>query len=268
MYLASQRKEFILKTLAEHGAARTIALAKQMKVTDETVRNDLINLEKRGFLKRVHGGALALTHKSLHEDIVTQDDVSIRIAKKTVQNIPASVVMFIDSSTMGYQICNHINSKDTHVVSNNPTLLTRLEGIPNLSFYCTGGHFDREALVYVGQDAAKAAGSLSIDMVVLTPDCYSPKHGAGYKNMLQSEFIKSVIPADAKVIIAMPSTSVANNPAFYTVAPSQVSMLITDEALSPGNADQIAKERRQGGTRLTPACFTGGGSSSELPPFL
>lgn len=241
MYLASQRKEFILKTLAEHGAARTIALAKQMKVTDETVRNDLINLEKRGFLKRVHGGALALTHKSLHEDIVTQDDVSIRIAKKTVQNIPASVVMFIDSSTMGYQICNHINSKDTHVVSNNPTLLTRLEGIPNLSFYCTGGHFDREALVYVGQDAAKAAGSLSIDMVVLTPDCYSPNHGAGYKNMLQSEFIKSVIPADAKVIIAMPSTSVANNPAFYTVEPSQVSMLITDEALSPEMADQIEK---------------------------
>ena len=214
MYLASQRKEFILKTLAEHGAARTIALAKQMKVTDETVRNDVINLEKRGFLKRVHGGALALTHKSLHEDIVTQDDVSIRIAKKTVQNIPASVVMFIDSSTMGYQICNHINSKDTHVVSNNPTLLTRLEGIPNLSFYCTGGHFDREALVYVGQDAAKAAGS---------------------------QFIKSVIPADAKVIIAMPSTSVANNPAFYTVAPSQVSMLITDEALSPEMADQIEK---------------------------
>ena len=251
MYLASQRKEFILKTLAEHGAARTIALAKQMKVTDETVRNDLINLEKRGFLKRVHGGALALTHKSLHEDIVTQDDVSIRIAKKTVQNIPASVVMFIDSSTMGYQICNHINSKDTHVVSNNPTLLTRLEGIPNLSFYCTGGHFDREALVYVGQDAAKAAGipvvffnrdfDVSVLEVVLTPDCYSPKHGAGYKNMLQSEFIKSVIPADAKVIIAMPSTSVANNPAFYTVAPSQVSMLITDEALSPEMADQIEK---------------------------
>ena len=142
-------------------------------------------------LQRRHGGALALTHKSLHEDIVTQDDVSIRIAKKTVQNIPASVVMFIDSSTMGYQICNHINSKDTHVVSNNPTLLTQ--------------------------------------------------PGRGYKNMLQSEFIKSVIPADAKVIIAMPSTSVANNPAFYTVAPSQVSMLITDEALSPEMADQIEK---------------------------
>ncbi|WP_417003417.1 DeoR family transcriptional regulator, partial [Akkermansia sp.] len=175
MYLASQRKEFILKTLAEHGAARTIALAKQMKVTDETVRNDLINLEKRGFLKRVHGGALALTHKSLHEDIVTQDHVSIQIAKKTVQNIPTSVVMFIDSSTMGYQICNHVNSRDTHIVSNNPTLLTRLEGIPSLSFYCTGGRFDREAQVYVGQDAAHAAGSLNIELVVLTPDCYSPK---------------------------------------------------------------------------------------------
>lgn len=58
MYLASQRKEFILKTLAEHGAARTIALAKQMKVTDETVRNDLINLEKRGFLQGASTAAL------------------------------------------------------------------------------------------------------------------------------------------------------------------------------------------------------------------
>lgn len=239
MYLASQRKEFILKTLSEHGAARTIALAKQMKVTDETVRNDLINLEKRGFLKRVHGGALALTHKSLHEDIVTQDDITIRIAKKTVQSIPTSVVMFIDSSTMGYQICNHLNSKDTHVVSNNPTLLSRLEGVPGLSFYCTGGVFDREAQVYVGQDAAVAAGSLHIELVVLTPDCFSPKHGAGYKNMLQSEFIKSIIPKNAKVIIALPSSSIANAPAFYTIAPAQVTQIITDDGLSEDMAEQL-----------------------------
>ena len=129
----------------------------------------------------------------------------------------------------------------THIVSNNPTLLTRLEGIPSLSFYCTGGRFDREAQVYVGQDAAHAAGSLNIELVVLTPDCYSPKHGAGYKNMLQSEFIRSVIPQDAKVIIAMPSTSIANSPAFYTVAPNLVSMLITDEAIAPEMVEEIEK---------------------------
>ena len=218
-----------------HECRHTCATMLDNAGANDTAIKRILGHASQGVTKRVY------THKSLHEDIVTQDDVSIRIAKKAVQNIPASVVMFIDSSTMGYQICNHINSRDTHVVSNNPTLLTRLEGIPNLSFYCTGGRFDREALVYVGQEAAKAAGSLSIDMVVLTPDCYSPKHGAGYKNMLQSEFIKSVIPPDAKVIIAMPSTSVANNPAFYTVAPSQISMLITDEALSPEMADQVEK---------------------------
>lgn len=239
MYLASQRKEFILKTLAEQGAARTIALAKQMKVTDETVRNDLINLEKRGFLKRVHGGALALTHKSLHEDIVTQDDISIRIAKKTIQNMPTSVVVFIDSSTMGFQICNHINSRDTHVVSNNPTLLSRLEGIPHLNFYCTGGLFDREALVYVGQAAAHAAGDLKIELVILTPDSYSPKHGVGYKNMLQSEFIRNMLPKNVKVIVALPSSCVANAPAFYTIAPGQVTQIITDDGISSDMLAQI-----------------------------
>lgn len=51
--------------------------------------------------------------------------------------------------------------------------------------------------------------------------------------MLQSEFIRSVIPQDAKVIIAMPSTSIANSPAFYTVAPNLVNMLITDDSIAP-----------------------------------
>ncbi len=231
MYLASQRKEFILKTLAEHGAARTIALAKQMKVTDETVRNDLINLEKRGFLKRVHGGALALNHKSLHEDIVTHDNVSLDIAKKACEYILDSTVVFIDSNTIGYQICNHINSKDAYVVSNNPMLLNRLAGIPELNFYSTGGIFDREAQVYLGQDAAVAAGALHIDLVILTPDSYSPKHGAGYKNMLQSEFIKSIIPQNAKVIIALPSANITNTAAFYIVNPSQTFKLITDSSI-------------------------------------
>ncbi len=123
MYLASERKDIILKTLAKHGAARTVALAKQMQVTDETVRNDLINLEKKGFLKRVHGGALALNRKSLHDDVVAQDDLAIAISKKAVQHIPGKVVLFLDDSSMGYQVCIHISSGDSYVVTNNPALL-------------------------------------------------------------------------------------------------------------------------------------------------
>ncbi len=232
MYLASERKDIILKTLAKHGAARTVALAKQMQVTDETVRNDLINLEKKGFLKRVHGGALALNRKSLHEDVVAHDDVSIGIAKKVVQHIPNTVVMFLDDSSMGYAICNHLNTGGSHIVTNNPNLLAKLAGMEELNLYCTGGRYDRKANAYVGQDAAHAAGSLNIGVAVLSPDCYSPKHGVGYANALQAEFIKSLIPTDAKLIVAIPSERINDNPAFFQFSPNRIALLVTDANIS------------------------------------
>ncbi len=239
MYLASERKDIILKTLAKHGAARTVALAKQMQVTDETVRNDLINLEKKGFLKRVHGGALALNRKSLHDDVVAKDDLAIAISKKAVGHIPGKVVLFLDDSSMGYQICNHISSGDSYVVTNNPALLAKLEGMTELNIYCTGGIFEKKTRVYVGQDAAMAAGSLNIGMAVLSPNNYSPKHGAGYTNELQAEFIKAVIPDDAQIIIAIPSDHINDDPAFFKFAPSRIAAFVTDENIAPDVKEQI-----------------------------
>ena len=52
-----ERYEKILTLIKKTGFVRAADLNKMFSVSSETVRRDLENLEKEGFVKRVHGGA-------------------------------------------------------------------------------------------------------------------------------------------------------------------------------------------------------------------
>ena len=55
--LAQERQQRILTLLEERGTVRTIDLAEEFAVTDETIRRDLHSLEENRQLTRIHGGA-------------------------------------------------------------------------------------------------------------------------------------------------------------------------------------------------------------------
>ena len=56
---ANERQEKIYELLQKNGAVTTSGLVEAFKVSIETVRRDLLNMELEGRLKRVHGGAVA-----------------------------------------------------------------------------------------------------------------------------------------------------------------------------------------------------------------
>lgn len=57
--LAKERQDKIYTMLCRNGAVTTVDLMQQLAVSNETVRRDLLAMEQRGLLTRVHGGAVA-----------------------------------------------------------------------------------------------------------------------------------------------------------------------------------------------------------------
>lgn len=57
--LAKERQDKIYTMLCRNGAVTTVDLMQQLAVSNETVRRDLLAMEQRGLLARVHGGAVA-----------------------------------------------------------------------------------------------------------------------------------------------------------------------------------------------------------------
>src|SRR5262249_61830609 len=58
--LAGERHLEILKRIQDRGGIRVASLAKELNVTEETIRRDLERLDTEGKLRRIRGGALPL----------------------------------------------------------------------------------------------------------------------------------------------------------------------------------------------------------------
>ncbi|MCK4648160.1 DeoR family transcriptional regulator, partial [bacterium] len=54
----SQRREEILKILEEKGSITVEELSKSLKISPSTIRRDLEEMEGKGLLRRIHGGAI------------------------------------------------------------------------------------------------------------------------------------------------------------------------------------------------------------------
>ena len=55
---APERHQTILNLARERGRVDVRDLAEQLDVTPETIRRDLTSLERRGLVRRAHGGAV------------------------------------------------------------------------------------------------------------------------------------------------------------------------------------------------------------------
>ena len=66
--VAKERQMRICDLLTAENAVRIADLAEMFQVTAETIRRDLMALEKAGLLQRTHGGALSLARMAHIKD--------------------------------------------------------------------------------------------------------------------------------------------------------------------------------------------------------
>lgn len=102
--LAQDRRRFITAQVAEQAAVSTVELARRMRVSVETVRRDLIDLEKQGALRRVYGGAVSINRRQTAEPPFQTRLIQSAEAKAVIGQIASTLVqpgqfVFVDSGT-------------------------------------------------------------------------------------------------------------------------------------------------------------------------
>ncbi len=102
--MKAERQELILKRVADSGRVVVTDLAKEMGVTETTLRKDLQELDDRGAVQRVHGGAIKPdTELSRFENRVDLGaDVKKRLAELAMDEICENRVIFIDGGSTNY----------------------------------------------------------------------------------------------------------------------------------------------------------------------
>ena len=157
--IPKQRREAIIEALNQRGYISVDELAKQLYVSPATVRRDLSELEKEGFLNRTHGGAsfISQDHMITSLDYRTKWNMEgkIRIGKKAIELVDDGMYLFIDSSSTTLWLAKQLfDKKDLHILTNNASIAQILSEDGHHHVEITCGTYDSKHGGIFGSDTA------------------------------------------------------------------------------------------------------------------
>lgn len=164
-----ERYEQILLRLAEDGRVKVSELAKAFSVTEDCIRKDLRELEGKGQLNRVHGGAIAVRRHHEPRSVIERTKINMEakrvIADKACSLIEDGDIVFLDVSTTNLELARLLAQQDRPitVVSNMPDIIWILGQSTHIIIIAIGGEYARKVSGMVGSEADRYIRSYQYD---------------------------------------------------------------------------------------------------------
>jgi DeoR/GlpR family transcriptional regulator of sugar metabolism len=229
--LAATRKELLLDRLRTEGSVSTQELARELDLSEDTLRRDLRELAAAGLCQRVYGGALPSSPAMA--DLATRSEVEPaskhRVAETAARLVKPGSTVILDGGTTTLAVAQSLPlTLSCTVITHSPTIASALLDHELIDVLILGGRLFKHSGVTCGSIAAEAAQSISADLFLLGVTGVHPDAGlttgdaeeAAMKRTLASRAVETyVLASTEKIGAASP----------YAVLPlSDVAAVITD----------------------------------------
>jgi len=243
---SEQRSAVILKEIETRGSVSVAELSTRLGVSEMTIRRDLVDLEKAGFVRRVHGGAVSSRGRSYEPSLVVRSNEN-RAAKEAIGQRAASLVaggdsIAIDSGTTALELARNLVGRHNLTVVT-PSLLVAdvLSGQRDIKLVLTGGIVRSGEGSLVGDLAQQAWQGLFVDRLFLGVGAVDAETGLSEYNW-DDALVKRAMIHSAKEVIVLADASKFGRVAFAKIdALSAVHQIVTDQALTSSLADACIK---------------------------
>ena len=195
------RQKDILKQLYEKGRVSVAQLAKTLYVSEMTVRRDLAEMEKGGYLRRYRGGAVLRQSDGempVSERYFMNREEKQQLALRASDFLSDGITVFLDSSsTCGYLLPYLLKHKGVTLVTNSvKTLLSAAENhIPTILI---GGEYYEQDMCLVGSLAEENVRALNVDLAFFTTAAYDEESGVISDFDLRQTAIRKLILKNAE----------------------------------------------------------------------
>ena len=222
-------------------------LARALKVSPVTVRADLSELERRGRLVRIHGGAMA-AHKAAHELNFESRAQIQHTAKHAIGKYAASLVgdgdsIFLDASTTALELARQVSDRrELTVITNSLRSAQELATFPNITVIMPGGIVRREAFSLVGRWSADLIQQFNISRAFMGARGFTLQEGLTDVNPDEVALKRAIVQV-AKQVVALIDHTKWNQVALASFCNvEQLSQIITDKR-APRKMVQEAQAR-------------------------
>ena len=169
--ILNARQQEIMQILKAKGSVSVGELSTTLYASEMTIRRDLTEMEKGGFLRRYRGGAVLkinLGEMPIKERLLLYKEEKEALAKKCLPYLKDDIAVFIDSSSTCQYLLPHIAEfKNITVVTNSVSSLLTASGM-HLNCILVGGEYYEQDMCMVGSIAEEQVKNLNVDVAFLT----------------------------------------------------------------------------------------------------
>ena len=225
----------IEQILSKSGSLSIKELADELRVSQTTIRRDLVKMEENNMIQRLWGGASPIKQE-LNDTINLQDEYILRfsrnldkkraVAKKAASYIKDGDSIFIDAGSTTSYIIEFIDAADVTVVTNSINNFSILAQ-KNIRTYVPHGFINFGASAIMGRDTNEKLNDLNFDIAFLGTTGIDEKAGFTTRNEYDADIKKAVISRSDSIYVVADSAKYGIKK-FYTFANKGDVTLITD----------------------------------------
>ncbi|MCW6506935.1 DeoR/GlpR family DNA-binding transcription regulator [Lichenifustis flavocetrariae] len=172
--LAHVRRASILETVRQTGSVQVAEIAGRLAVSEMTIRRDLVDLEREGHLKRLHGGAVALQGIAVDREEPSFDarlsrdrGAKERVAAAALPLVDDARTVALDVGATAFLLAQLLRARvGLHLFTNSLRIAAALsDGAQQV--FVPGGRVRGTEMAIGGPDAVAAFAKLWFDVAFL-----------------------------------------------------------------------------------------------------
>lgn len=233
--LAVERHERILEQLDKNKIIKVSELSKLLDVTEKTIRGDLETLEKRGLLKRIHGGAVLAEDEGrmlpIAERQLGHSDVKDAIAKEAVKLIQPNETILMDGGSTTIAIAKLLGEFPITVITNDLKIANVLLSKHNVRLMVLGGTKIDSSSSLMGAQATEMLSKMRVNRLFFGTTGVSIEHGLTVFNSIHADWKKQIIACADHITLLADSTKFEKVALIQFASIQDVNEIVTDTNL-------------------------------------
>ncbi|MBE7050701.1 MAG: DeoR/GlpR transcriptional regulator [Ruminococcaceae bacterium] len=233
----NKRKQTILDLLEKNGSVSVAELSKVLGTSEVTVRTYLTDLEAKGLLSRVHGGAIS-SYKpyysmNLSQRLSTNQAEKLKIAKAVAKMVDDKDTIMLNSGTTTLLVFRSLPTNyNLNIVTNSVAIALEAADIQNFNVCLLGGYVNSKYQFSYGDDAIEQLKRYHADKLILSVDGIDTQNGFTTYYDKEAAIDRTMIEQSEICIVAADATKFGRTAFAKISSPEVADIIVTDSSLN------------------------------------
>ncbi|MDR0599069.1 MAG: DeoR/GlpR family DNA-binding transcription regulator [Treponema sp.] len=251
----SQRLASLVSMLRVQGIMRVSDIARQLGVSEMTIRRDLNELQKNKFVDHLHGKAALQTSQltgdygaeeafyNLSFESAKMNEEKKRIARHAASLIKPDDIIILDGGSTTEKILDYIPGEMAlTVVCYTLNIVTKLPKNEKIKILLAGGHYHPGVQVFESPEGAQFLKNIRAHKLFLAISGVHPTLGMTCVNNFEIMVKKTIVESALTKILVTDSSKFGELKSNFFAPMDVLDMIITDTGIS-GEWTEIIKEK-------------------------